>query len=91
LLEWSGNQFTPLDRAAEALITALLRRHKPREGNGAKTNSSVRPGPHAILRLVHARLREVLLLASLPVEPLAEHVLPRAWAENGIFRFEKRV
>jgi SAM-dependent methyltransferase len=89
LLDWSGNQFTPLDRAAQALITGLLRRRTAQQGDRAKPNLSVRLGPRDILRVVHARLREVLLLASLPAEPLVEHVFPRDWAENGIFRFEK--
>lgn len=90
LLEWRGNQFAAFDRTTEALLAGVLRRRSARAPIHGDSIPGEVPALHAVLRATHARLREMLLLSSLTTESLAERVAPSSWAENGIFRFEKR-
>ena len=92
LVEWHANGFALLDRAIASLL-ALARKstrpHAPRSSVGVAEGqislAERRPRVHAAYMGIHA----LALGASFAAEPIAERVLPRSWAEHGIFVFTK--
>jgi ubiquinone/menaquinone biosynthesis C-methylase UbiE len=92
LVEWHANGYALLDRAITGLV-ALVRRspraHVPRSsvapGEGSRSLAEHRPR----LSTAYMRVRALALGASFAAEPMAERVLPRRWAEHGIFVFTK--
>ena len=86
---WLPNQQTPLDRvfmAAVGLILRPIRKSRP----ASDTDGPQRLQEHMPkLARLHGWLRSLSLSMSIALEPLALRVLPRRWAENGIFCFEK--
>jgi SAM-dependent methyltransferase len=84
LLAWYGNHYALLDR----LLLALSRRVDSGLSATLKSPSPFRERHRAWFRM-HERTRQLVLTATIPIEPLLERLAPRAWADHGIFVFEK--
>jgi SAM-dependent methyltransferase len=81
LIAWHPNGFVLLQRPLSWLVS-LSRR-------GSVARSSAPVAQSSRLRMAYVRLQVLALRASLPLEPLAERVVPPDWAEHGIFVFKK--
>lgn len=92
VVAWQANGYALLDRAIATLVAL---RPGSRGGQGLASSPSPTTGRSALaeqrprLYAAYMRLRTLALGASLPLEPFAERVLPRSWAEHGIFVFTK--
>jgi SAM-dependent methyltransferase len=89
LVRWYGNQFAPVDRMLVRMARAVRPAPAP-----APFSPASRPAPDARERRAWLTrrfdgLRSLELRLFLPAEPLFERMLPRAWAEHGIFVFER--
>lgn len=90
LVTWYANGYALIDRAVGWPVA--LRPNAPRSDTSPSSPhfarsrlAQKRPRLHA----AYMRIRALSLGASAHLEPLAERVLPRTWADHGIFVFTK--
>jgi SAM-dependent methyltransferase len=91
-VEWHPNAYALLDRAIAGLVAL-----RPGFRAAANFGESASAGARRVglaeqrpsLHSAYMAIRIVALGASSLLEPLAEHVLPRTWAQHGIFVFTK--
>jgi SAM-dependent methyltransferase len=92
LLAWHPNEYALFDRAVAgfvALVSRALRTGRSEESLSAGAGRSSLAEQHPRAYEAYMGFRALALAASLPLEPLAERVLPGRWAQHGIFVFTK--
>jgi SAM-dependent methyltransferase len=83
LVAWHPNGFAVLLRPLGWLARLSRRLRRSTDADAAA------PARRSGRRAAYVRAQALALRASLPLESLAERVLPRQWAEHGIFVFRK--
>jgi SAM-dependent methyltransferase len=92
LVTWHPNGYMVLDRVIAGMV-GLRREYvgggEPVQSGFARTDRNRLTEKRPSLYAAYMRVRALALAASLPVEPLAERMLPRTWADHGVFVFRR--
>jgi SAM-dependent methyltransferase len=89
VVDWYPNHFAVFERPLRWVARLV---HDAAQGRDSVIGASAEPGlRERVPRLfaLYVKLDSAALAASMLIEPLAERLLPRRFAEHGIFHFEK--
>jgi len=87
LVQWHANGYALIDRAVARLAVAVGPRGS--DTSPSDVGRSRFAGNRPCLYAAYIKVRALSLGASFLLEPFAERVLPRTWADHGIFFFRK--